>query len=355
MAVTGKGPATLEDIEAELDKMDQAAAGGESAEPLAGPSDDDLEIIFAPDGGDRGEGDDIEDREAAPGSELAGGAADGEGEGDDDQELSGYSKNVRQRIARADRLRREAETREEGERQARVQAQSRERAANLQAAEATVALLDVTINEKRSQLKVAKEGGKTDDEIKITSELQQLETKKLRGQELIEGLKSAPAHDDTAVNANRATWQTGNKWFQHPEFAVESQLVVAISNDLARKGIAPSSPEHFKRIDEELRSRMPQLAARVRARLGQGSISWGGNVRENNGGRQQDNGARRGAPRLASPGPGFGKPANGKRQVVLTSEDVQNMRKVRLDPNNKEHVLRYASEKQALGNTGGRR
>lgn len=331
----------LDDIEREIDALENAEAGGEAAQPFIGASDDDVEIVMAAED-DKGEPVNL-DMPAESGEEevaLADEPAKEEGEDKADKDIASYSQDVRNRIRREINLRKTAESQADAERQTRVRVQGELHATQLNAAEITLGMVDNQIKEKEALLKVAKDGGKVEDDIKLTGELSELRARKTEVERVRDHLKTAPPQQPNPLVHN---WERQNRWFDNPEFLAESAAVRMISKQIAQK-FPPNTPEHFVEVDKEMRRRMPNLAARVKARLGQDAISWGEPRRESAQPEQ-----RRQAPRLAAPGAGFGRPASGaKRQIVLTRTDIDGMRAVRLDPNNKTHVLQYAREKELI-------
>lgn len=334
----------LEDIEREVDKMENAEAGGEGAQPIVTQSDDDIEVVLAPED-DEGAPinlDKLEERKDEPLGGEGGGEDDGKDDAADD-DIASYSEKVRRRIMRERDLRVAAENREEAERSARIQSQAENHASQLNSAEITLAMVDGQIKEKEVLLKAAKDGGKIDDDIKLSGELGELRARKTEVERVRDHLKIAkPTQPNPLLHA----WERENRWYGNPEFFAESATVRAISQQVAQK-YPPNTKEHFEEVDKQLRQRMPNLVARVKARLGQDSIR-GQETRGGNGKTQLE--PRRQAPRLASPGGGFGRPANAgnKQRIVITKTDVEAMRRVRLDPNNKTHVLEYAQNKAAL-------
>lgn len=333
----------LEDLEAEIDRMEDAEAGGEASRPFAALDDDDVEVVLAAEDDD-GKPVGLE----RPAEETP--AEEGEiahaGEHGEDEDAS-YSEKVRRRINRERTLRVSAEDREEAERTARIAAQTEAHSSKLSAAEITLSMVEGQIKDKEGSLKVAKDGGKIDDDIRLTGELSDLRRQRAEVEQVRDHLKnSKPAQPNPLVHQ----WQRENRWFNNAEFAAESAAVRTISAQIATK-FPPTSKEHFDEINKELQKRMPNLAARVKARLGQDAIRWEGDRRPNGNGSEPAAAAtpKRQAPRLASPGPGFGRAqAGSKRQIVLTRADIDGMRAVRLDPSNKTHVLEYAREKEAI-------
>ncbi len=336
--------ATLEDLEKEVDKMEGEVAEGGRSQSVIGAEDDDVEVRIVPEAGR----DDVPPATEGEVSEESG--EEGEAPPDEnaeDAELASYSNPVRARIKREIRLRKAAEDREEAERTARVQAQTGERQAHLDQAEITLSMLDRELAGAEADLKKAKDGGKVDEDIAATRKMGELQAKKLEVERMRDHLKRVqPAQPNPLVVA----WERKNRWFGNPEFAPESEAVKAISVALAKK-YPPHTEEHFVEVEKELRRRLPNLAARVRARMGQDAISWGDRARPAG---ERAAPTRQGGPRLASPSSGFGRAAPGqKRQIELTKSDLESMRKVRLDPNNKQHVLQYAREKKALADQKG--
>jgi hypothetical protein len=348
MAGEKKG-ASLEDIEAEMDKMDAQEASGERTQPILGAADDDVEVMFAAEDGETDERPapaartEEEGKRAEEGAEQRAEETEETGEAEDDPELAGYSKGIRARIGRETRMRRAAEAREEAERTARVNAETRAQGAELAQAELTLKLLEDKISAEEAKLKKAKTDGKVDDEVAASRAMGDLQAQRHdveRARDHLKTMKPAPA-----ANPLVHTWSAQNRWFNNPEFAPESAMVKSISADIAAK-FPPNTQEHFDELDRELRKRVPNLAARVRARLGASAIKWEKGERQapqNGSGREQ-----RPGPRLGAPSAGFGRSASGKRQVVLTRADTDNMRRVRLDPENPKHVLQYAREKSRL-------
>lgn len=334
----------LEDIEREVDKMENAEAGGEGAQPIVTQSDDDIEVVLAPEDDD-GAPINLDKLEEAREEPLGGeaGAEDDAKDDDTDGDIASYSEKVRRRIMRERDLRVAAENREEAERSARIQSQAENHASQLNSAEITLAMVENQIKEREALLKTAKDGGKIEDDIKLSGELGELRARKTEVERVRDHLKTAkPAQPNPLLHA----WERENRWYGNPEFFAESATVRAISQQVAQK-YPPNTKEHFEEVDKQLRQRMPNLVARVKARLGQDSIR--GQDRGGNGKPQPQQQTRQ-APRLASPGGGFGRPANagGKQRIVITKTDVEAMRRVRLDPNNKTHVLEYAQNKAAL-------
>lgn len=333
----------LEDIEREVDRMENAEAGGEGAQPIVTQSDDDIEVVLAP---EDDEGAPILDKLEEGKEEALGGEAteDEVKDEDDDGDIASYSEKVRRRIMRERSLRVAAENREEAERSARIQSQAENHASQLNSAEITLAMVDGQIKEKEALLKTAKDGGKIEDDIKLSGELGELRARKTEVERVRDHLKTAkPAQPNPLLHA----WERENRWYGNPEFFAESATVRAISQQVAQK-YPPNTKEHFEEVDKQLRQRMPNLVARVKARLGQDSIR-GQDTRGGNGKHELEPRGRQ-APRLASPGGGFGRPASpgNKQRIVITKTDVEAMRRVRLDPNNKTHVLEYAQNKVAL-------
>jgi len=338
----GKPAATLDDLEKQVDAMEESSSGGEKTQSVLGAEDDNIEVVVVPESGR----DDADGGGGPPERPADSAAADDAGDGsettvDDDAELAGYSKSVRARIRREIELRKASESREDSERSLRIQAQTIARNSQLDQAEVTLAMLEKEEKSVESRLKEAKDKGKVDDDIALTKELGGLQAKRLEVERVRDDFKrTKPAQPNPLV----VEWERKNRWFGNSEFAAESEAVKVISRQLAQK-FPPTTPQHFEEVEKEMRRRVPNLAARVRARLGQDAIAWGGEK----GGPGKEQPVRHGGPRLAAPSGGFGRPAGGqKRTIELTKSDLESMRRVRLDPNNRQHVLQYAREKAAL-------
>lgn len=338
----GKPAKALEDLERLTDQMESSQLGGESVEPVLGAESEDFDVVISTEEG--AETSNIEAEEAAIREDLDRESAETIEEDTPDKTpdktMAGYSVPVRQRILREIRLREASDNIAEAERTARIAAQNRAQAAELSAAEITLAMIDDKMKTTEARLKIAKDGGKVDDDIAATREMGELQAQKVQVEQIRNNLK---AQKQSGPNPMVIQWQKKNRWFNHPEFVVESAAVRAASAQLASK-YAPDTPEHFEALDRELRTRLPNLAARVQARLGKEAIDW-----QKSPAKQERSETKRQTPRLAAPsGGGFVRNSQGKRQITLTRVDLENMRNVRLDPNNKEHVLEYARSKSEL-------
>lgn len=333
------GARSIDDIEREVDRMEEAESGGETGSPFVGAADDDVEVVVAAEDDD-GQPINVDElnREEERREELDQPLETAKPEED---EVAGYSEKVRRRIMRERDLRKGAEDREEAERAARISAQSQLHATQLNASEITLSMVDSQIKDREAALKVAKDGGKIDDDIKLTGELSELRARKTEVERVRDHLKSVK-HEEPNPLVHR--WERENRWYNNPEFLAESAAVRTISAQLAKKFPA-NTDEHFEEVNKELQRRMPNLESRVKARLGQDAIRWNGSQA-----REEREQPRRQAPKLAAPSGGFGRSSAGKRQIVITRTDMESMRSVRLDPNNKTHVLQYAREKAALAN-----
>ena len=116
-------PKTIDELDAAIDKMEGDIAAGETPGEVSGPSNDDVEVIYAP------EDEALPEKRGEEGE--AGETPTEEDERGEEKELAGYSQKVRQRIERETRLRKDSEAREEAERSARVAAERRAQASDL--------------------------------------------------------------------------------------------------------------------------------------------------------------------------------------------------------------------------------
>jgi hypothetical protein len=216
------------------------------------------------------------------------------------------------------------------EREARLAAE--QRAADLEAyiaenskasAEAIASSLDAEIAAKKktyAEIRAEFDPARGEEEANLLLELNDLQRKK----EQAIARAAAPPPTPKAVPATPknplvAEWREKNPWFDKKGFEAASAATRAIDSSLTEEGYNPSTREYFAELTRRLRQtvKLP-------------------NANPNNRQETMLGDTRRTAKR-----------GNGNR-VILTAQDQEFMRKLRLDPNNPEHAKDYAREKQAL-------
>mgnify|MGYP007007269226 FL=1 len=74
---------------------------------------------------------------------------------------------------------------------------------------------------------------------------------------------AAPARQDTQqrqrANPERDAWLKRNKWFDPEMGDMDSEIAAVVSQRLLDDGYAHDDPEHFERLDRELKKRLPHV------------------------------------------------------------------------------------------------
>lgn len=252
-----------------------------------------------------------------------------------------YSKNVMARIGREQRIARDATVRATTANQRALVAEAKSRAVQKDALDITEQALDSHIKATSATLLKAKEDGKSEDEIKLQSELNRLESRKeavaasKRNLEAeIEAAKRGGAAD--GPNHLAQDWIRRNKWFTDPRFAEQVSHTRLIDNALAAEGYDKNTSEYYAELDRRIGRRLPEI---VKLRQRASGEDDGRPPVQRQQRREPTGGVQRSA----------GASGAGKGKVVLKSADLQNMKAFGLDPANKEHQREYALNKMSGG------
>lgn len=112
--------------------------------------------------------------------------------------------------------------------------------------------------------------------------------------------------------------ETNKGWFLNPKFKAHHNFVRTIDEAIVAEGYDPQSAEYYKELDRRIDQAFPALRKKPQA--------------------------------VTSPVGAVGsRPAvnRSKRTIVLTREDLANMARYKLDPNNEVHRREYALSKRA--------
>ncbi len=271
------------------------------------------------------------------GKDTAGGPADEDDEPEDaeeeDEEEEGPRRSgFRKRLAREQRLRREAEEnfRDMQDRLAEVEKTLSSRQTD-DAFAAEQSALDEKISGKEKELAAAIEGGDVTAQIRLNGELLDLKVDKRTKADSHERSKTATEKSRTAANPivdrKIAQWKRKHQRYNSdPEFAA---LAHAIDKQIAKEGFNPETEEFWDELDDRLSKRFPEEYR----------------------GRKTDGRPRSKAPTRSFRQDGTGSrptkkiggefPVDNKGRVRLTKDHVENMRRFNLDPKNPQHVKAY--------------
>lgn len=266
-----------------------------------------------------------------------------------------YPEPVQKRIKREIRIRKRVEGEFEQLRDAAVKvaelAQTREAESKQlqeqlvslrrQHAEVLEHMFDGKIQLQMAELRRAREEGNFDNEAKIQSEIDQLRfnLNKVKDAKASLGQPTQPAQlAQPPQNAQPAQpaqpqrkapppgaikWVEDNKaWYLNPKFSGHRAFVKGVEAELTREGYSDTSRDYYVELDRRIDEAFPTLRAKtpIAPSGGPAPVPKGGTGRP---------------------------PAGGKRQVVLTKADLQQMRTYGLDPSNKEHLREFIRNREA--------
>lgn len=213
--------------------------------------------------------------------------------------------------------------------------------------------LDIRMRDARMQLAAAREEGNTRAEVEIETAIRQMEQVRTE----IEAARArlpdpraiiaqAEAQARQILSTPRGTqvggirvqnnplaerWALSNKWLQDPKHKDASDTLLQISGTLVREGWDPKSREYYAELTNRMAKKFPNLGVR---------------------GLQ--------APKAGAAKPAVRTPvAPGRSQAVVTNpapqlnarrytlrqDDIAAMRRMNLDPNNKEHRKYFAKSR----------
>jgi hypothetical protein len=247
-----------------------------------------------------------------------------------------YSQNVRDRIAREQRVtQRERNARLAAE-QAAATLYEGMRALHTEHKKLAVATIDRDVEFTRRELAQAVEEGDSDKQAKANERMASLMADR-KAAEMAEFNIPQPQSAQVENDA-LSDWKLDKGWYDRPtnhKQLTAKQTYMLIDQEMASEGFkAPtSSPEWFKELDRRFALQRPDLYREISGK--EPPVE-----------RQQQ---RQPAPRRTQV-MGVRRDAGGARssRVVLTKDDLANMTRFKLDPRNPDHLRQYAAEKRAL-------
>lgn len=339
------------------DGQDTDSGGGDGADAGAGVAapGDDLQVVIAdddPDDPDLNAGGDDTETGGGGDDTLTGSDAGADDDGGDPEDKK-YSQRVQERIARerrvTARVRQESAAEVLAERKSRFAAEKKALEAQESLAGVLLDNLDGRIKALTGELKTAKEGGDTDKELELQSQLDDLRAKKREVEggkvslerskaELTEREKTELTTTARAAPPSTQRWLDRNRWFGHPAFKAESVLARVLDAEVSKTGLRPDDPRYFQELDRLIARDAPDLKGKIARvlRTGPGQPRRGAGAAPVGRSQQQQPASR-------------GQPAASAKRIVLTRQDLETMRTFRLDPTNPEHQKEFARNKLARG------
>lgn len=297
------------DPELELDDLDPSLEEAEATPKteIESPPDD-LEVIVEDEADEPDEPE--AEAEAAPAEE------------EPDEDVREYSRKVRDRIKREQRLKEE-------ERAERVRLEAEVKALrdkiSKTAHEDQVKEIDAKLVGLRAQLIEANRDLDVERSAAIQEQITELYVQKINRPAQVEAAP-APAAQGPRVTA----WLKHNAaWIDRPEYRAQTAAAIAINNDILARGVNPESDEYFAELESRLEKTVIVPLVRTSKAATQAPKP---KVRTAVAG---DNVAVRSSPRTS--------------QVRLTQADLATMRAFGMDPDNKSDLQQFAAEKRKLG------
>jgi len=250
-----------------------------------------------------------------------------------------YSKRVKARIQRADRLRKKERTRGDyWEDQAkRLAKENYEREKD--DAESTIEQADTLIGNTQTQLETAIEDGKTKDQVQLTSLLTDQKAAKIQAEFSLNNLtpdgnvqpfddKVTPVSDDEPTKA--ADWmESRDDWYGAKGFERQTRLANRLDKEVFKDGFDPATDEYFEELDSRIKEKEPKL---YDAEASPDDPPPGKRPA--------------GSPVAGAGGAETRRSRSSGSKVELDEEDFANMRRFNLDPNDPEVLKEYARNKR---------
>jgi hypothetical protein len=253
-----------------------------------------------------------------------------------------YSKKVKARIQRATRATKSERDRGDyWENEAkRLAKDSYDR--DKSSAETIIAQADTQIATTQDQLKTAIEDGKTDDQVRLTSQLTDQKAAKIQAAFSLDNLSpdgnvqpfsgkvTTKKSDDPSIADD---WmESRSDWYGAKGFERQTRLANRIDKEVHADEFDPSTEEYFEELDRRIKAKEPGLYDDTKG--------------------DDDHAGDKSRGRRRSPVAGVDRGTEGHRssrrgnKVELGEEDFANMRRFHLDPNDPEVLKEYARNKQ---------
>ena len=192
-----------------------------------------------------------------------------ESEEDEEENKESYSKKVRKRIEREQKLKREAEERAETAEQAVYEANVRTYEAQKVGVEALRKENAREIEHQKALLKLAKEEDESDKEMEAQVELTKLFAEASRLEEGEKSLKEPAKRAPRAAQASPATtkWVARNRWFVDPTFQSEADYARSIDKQLGNDPVwkdRVGESDYFAELDRRIHSKIPSLRVQIK-------------------------------------------------------------------------------------------
>lgn len=137
-------------------------------------------------------------------------------------------------------------------------------------------------------------------------------------------------------------FKAANPWFGNSKYAAQQERLKQLDRGLAAEGILnKDTPEYFVELGKRFNREHPGLYKTTEGKL----IATGA--------RRRGNGGRTGIVPNGGGSGGGGGPKVPANKIGLTKDDLDQMRRFKMDPENMEHRRQWLSTKRELARTGG--
>lgn len=187
-----------------------------------------------------------------------------------------------------------------------------------------VARLDSEITSIEEQLEEAIEAGDTKKQVRLTSQLTDLKSRKLTAELRATSEPEKPKAEAKGSNPKVGAWMSKNRWYNQPGKERYTRITNRIDRDIANEGYDPASDDYWTELDLRLKREAPELF------------------------EGEEKPSRKGGDRVAPVGDGGGDRSRRRTadsRVRLERADFKVMRKFGLDPNDPAHVKEFARNK----------
>jgi len=207
-------------------------------------------------------------------------------------------------------------------------------------------------------IEVAMEAGEAKDVTKLTTELAELTAVNVTKREALKVKRASEQHDDPddlnkrsepSVIPRAKDWLAEQDWWDDKELAHVVRFVNRLDKKLQEKGYSPHDDDFYEQLEEAVEKKYPGIIIHTMDDDdGLGLDDDDSEDAELDAIPDKRTATKKKARRAARRQPVGGKDAGGRRQPrnrqrgsTLTRNQLANMRKFGMDPDNKEHIEAY--------------
>ncbi len=286
--------------------------------------------------------------------DAAGEDGDLDGRGDQGGE-DRFSKKFQRRLDRSERLKREERTRADDAEAENDRLRKQLKKARKTSKESGTDDLERQIKQAETELETAIEGGKSADQVRLTSQLTDLKAEKIAAKYVPDddddddpedepGRRRKSRRQNTELTDD---WKDEHAdWYGKSGFLRQTRLANQLDKEVFDDGYRADEPEYFEELNKRLKAKAPELFDEDL-----GADDDDGDVDQGRRGRKRTGDRNRRSPVASADDSARGDGKKKKRdsnKVELGQAEFANMRRFGLDPQNPAHVKEYAANKRQL-------